>query len=64
MLSEEQTGSYTGYVIVGADSFCQQSVSDLPGEDGRTLSLVLSNFSHHLRRGHSGFAASYGPRTY
>lgn len=55
--------SYTWYVVVGADSLSQQSVSNLPGKNGWTLSLVLSDLSHNLWSGHPGFTPSYGPRT-
>lgn len=55
---------YTRYVVIGAHSICQQSVSDLPGENGWTLSFVLSNFTHNLWCGHPGFTPSNGPRTY
>lgn len=56
--------SYTGYIVIGTDSLSQQSVSDLPGENWWTLSLVLSDLSHHLWCGNPGFTPSYGPRTY
>ena len=55
--------SYTWYIVVGADSLCKQSVSNLPGKNGWTLSLVLSDLSHNLWSGHPGFTPSYGPRT-
>lgn len=56
-------GSYTGDVVIGADALRQQPVSDLPGKDGRTLSLVLGNLSNHLWGGHPGFTPSNGPGT-
>lgn len=56
--------THTGDVVVGADPLRQQSVTDLPREDRRTLSLVLRDFGDHLRRGDPGFAAANRSRSY
>lgn len=53
--------TYTGYIVVGADPLRQESVTDLPRKDRRTLPLVLRDFGDHLRSGDPGFAASYRP---
>lgn len=56
--------THTGDVVVGADPLRQQSVTDLPREDRRTLPLVLCDFGDHLRRGDPGFAAANRSRSY
>ena len=50
-----EEGTYTGDVVSIADSFREQPVPDLPGEDAGTLPLVLRYLSHHSGRGHTGF---------
>lgn len=50
-------------VVVGADALRQQPVPDLPGKDGRALTLELGDFTHNLRSSYSGFAASNGARS-
>lgn len=54
--------TYGGDVVVAADSLCKQPVTDLPGEDGRTLSLVLRDLGDHLGRGDPGLGATDGSR--
>lgn len=56
--------TYTGYIVVGADALGQESVSDLPRKDRRTLPLVLRNFCDHLWSGDPGLAAAYCSRSY
>lgn len=56
--------TYAGYVVVGADPLRQQPVADLPGEDRRTLPLVLRNFGDHLWSGDTGLTAAYRSRSY
>lgn len=56
--------TYTGYIVVGADSLRQESVADLPREDRRTLPLVLRDFRDHLWSGDPGLAAAYCSRSY
>jgi len=56
--------TYTGYVVVGADALRQKSVTDLPGEDRRTLPLVLRNFTDHFWRGDPRLATAYCSRSY
>ena len=56
-----EAATHAGYVVVSADALSQQSVSDLPGEDGRTLPLVGGDLPHHCLRGYSRFTPPYGP---
>ena len=39
--------TYTGYIISVADSFTEEAVPDLPGEDARALGLVLRDLFDH-----------------
>ena len=43
----------------GADSLCDQPVSNLPGEHTWTLLFVVLNAFHHLSGSHSGSIASH-----
>lgn len=56
--------THTGDVVVGADPLRQEPVADLPGEDRRTLPLVLRDLGDHLRSGDPRLAAAYGPGPY
>lgn len=56
--------TYTGYIVVSADPLRQKSVTDLPGEDRRTLPLVLRDFRDHLWSGDPGLTAAYCSRSY
>ncbi len=46
-----------GHVLLVADALGQQAVSDLPGEHGRVLLLVLADGVHDGRGRHLGLAA-------
>ena len=50
---------YTWYILLAADALSEQSVSDLPGEHGWVLLLVLADRVHHVGGGHLGLAAPY-----
>lgn len=52
--------THAGDVVVGADTFLEQAVSDLPREDGRALALVEGNLAHDFGGGHAGLAAADG----
>lgn len=56
--------TYAGDVVVGADPLRQEPVADLPGEDRRTLPLVLRDLGDHLRSGDPRLAAAYRSRSY
>ena len=48
----------TGYIVMSAYAFTEQSVSDFPGKHGRVVFLVLWNSIHHMRCCHFGFTAT------
>ena len=50
-------GTYTGSLVLGAKPFSTELALDLPGKEGRALTLQLGNSSHHRGCGQSGFAA-------
>lgn len=52
--------TYRGHIVVGADAFGQETISDFPGEDGRALPLKLGNFAHHVVGGYSWLASADG----
>ena len=54
------SGTHTGDVVLVAHGLREQSVADLPREDGRTLALVLGNLLHDLGRGDSRLTAADG----
>ena len=53
---------HTGNILLVADPLRQQPVSDLPGEHGGVIFLVLRNGLHYARRGYLGFAPSNDAR--
>ena len=53
--------THAGYVFLGADLFGEQSISDFPGEDRRTLPFVLSDLEDDIVRGDSGLASPNRP---
>lgn len=55
-------GTYTGHVVVIADSIGQESVSDFPSENRRTFPFVFGDSLHYIGRGHSRFGATYCAR--
>ena len=55
--------THAGDVLLVADALGQQTIPNLPGEDGRTLALILSNAGHHVTRGYPGLAPPNGPRS-
>lgn len=52
----------TGHVVLVANAFGQQSVTDLPRKDARILLLQLSYVSDHLRCGHARLRSTDGTR--
>lgn len=62
-IKEKKIRTHTGHTVVGAGPFREQSVSDLPGEDGRTLPLKLGDLGDHVGGGDPGLTAPNGPRT-
>lgn len=62
-----QTLTYAGDGVVVADTFGEQTVADFPCKYGRTLALVVGDFGHDARRGHTWLRATdctglYGTR--
>lgn len=55
-------GADTGHGVIVTHPLCQEPVSDLPGEHGGILSLVVTNLFHHLGGGHLGLGAPYHSR--
>ncbi|OXU24032.1 hypothetical protein TSAR_005936 [Trichomalopsis sarcophagae] len=56
--------THAGDVVVGADALLEKTVPDFPGEDRGTLALVEGYLADYLGGGHSGLAATDGPRPY
>ena len=56
----ELWATYTRYVILVAAALRQESVPDLPGEDGGALALVMGNLGHHIVGSYPGLAAPNG----
>ena len=50
--------THTWDVVVGADPVREEPVPDLPGEDGRTLALVVGDPRDHARGRHAGLRAA------
>lgn len=50
--------THAGDVVLVADAFLQEPVSDLPGEDRRALPLIIGDAVHNIRRGNSGLTAT------
>lgn len=61
MRSPPVNGADAGHHVAVAHPLGQQPVSDLPGEHGGILPLVLGDLVHHLRGGHLGFGAADDP---
>ena len=57
-LSLPVNGADAGNILLVANAFGQESVSNLPGEHGGILSLVVGDGVHDVGRGHLGFAAA------
>jgi len=55
---ERKKETYTGNIVVGADSFGQESITNLPCKYRRTFSLVICNFVDDFESGDSRFAPS------
>lgn len=51
-------GAHAGHHVAVAHPLGQQPVSDLPGEHGGILPLVLSDLVHNLWGGHLGLGAA------
>lgn len=51
-------GAHAGHRVAVTHALRQQPVSDLPGEHGGVLPLVLGDLVHNLRGGHLGFGAA------
>lgn len=58
------TNTNRRHVVVGAALLRQQSVPDLPGEDRRTLPLVLSDLRDDIVGRDPRFTAADSARTY
>jgi len=56
--------TYARNVVVRAHTLLQQAISDLPRENGRTLTFVEGDFADDLRRCHARFTAADGPGPY
>lgn len=56
--------THARYVVVAAHPFGQQPVPDLPGEDGRTLALIVGDLVHYAIGGHSRLRPANGTRFY
>lgn len=54
--------TYARDVVVVADGFLQQTVTNLPGEDGRTFALKLRYFADHVIGGDARFGTADGSR--
>jgi len=63
MRPSRRTAPYAGDVVGGADVLGEQSIADLPGEDGRTLSLVVRDTTDHVGRRHARLTAADRPRS-
>ena len=53
--------TYTGNIIIVANTVGQKSVSNFPGKYTRALPFVLGHFSHNMRGGNSWLGPPYGP---
>jgi len=62
-VARQTTAAYAGYVVGVADVLGQKSVPDLPGEDRRTLALVLGDAVDDVRGRHARFTAANRPRS-
>jgi hypothetical protein len=51
-------GGDAGNVVLRADPFSQESISDLPREHGGVLTLVVGNRVHYKRSRYFGFASA------
>lgn len=49
--------TYTGSLVLGAEPFGTELTLDLPGKEGRALTLELGNSSHHRGCGQTGLAS-------
>jgi len=54
------SGTHAWDVVLVTHGLREQSVADLPREDGRTLALVLGDLLHDLGRGDSRLTAADG----
>lgn len=64
MKEEENAGTHTRDVVVGAHALLQQAISNLPREDRRTLALVDRDLADDLRGGYARFTAADRPGPY
>lgn len=53
-----EEGTYTGSLVLGTKPFSTELALDLPGKEGRALTLQLGNSSHHSGCGQTWLATT------
>lgn len=54
--------TYTGDIVIVADTFGEKTIPDLPCKDGWTFAFILRNAFHHIWRCHSRLGTANGTR--